>query len=399
MKGFNAAPVHHYMRPYFVYTEQLHYRQKEFCYGSLPRHQIMMNWVQDAFTYYQGRPKFVYAFHSEYSHGDYQQVQVADDDLVALLSYLHDNGHLNRTVLILMSDHGPRFLKERRTLQGKLEERMPYVGFALPPWFKVEYPLLYNNFTNNRNKLTTPFEIHKTLKHILKLGTNYNHQYSHLSERLAKTNIHYSLFERPKKKNSHYFFFGRLKKKNNHYSLFEKPKKNNIHYSLFEEIPISRTCSDAQISPHWCACVKWRELSNSSALIPNAISNIEYEFNSWTSEYRHKCATLKVAKVHTSLIADFDDRMVNFVKSSDRHGRVPQYSNSSITHNKIQIVFTADPGGGEFEVTMDYKSTENNSTFSLNMQDVSRVNRYGHHADCISQVVPHLRQYCFCISS
>ena len=55
----------------------------------------------------------------------------------------------------------------RNTQQGKQEERLPGFIFVFPPWFEKKYPEGYANFLNNANKLTTPFDIHETLKDVL----------------------------------------------------------------------------------------------------------------------------------------------------------------------------------------------------------------------------------------
>jgi len=58
---------------------------------------------------YPSKLKFSFLFHSEYSHEHSNLLQWADDDLRDHLDYLLTSGHLERSVLILMSDHGARF--------------------------------------------------------------------------------------------------------------------------------------------------------------------------------------------------------------------------------------------------------------------------------------------------
>lgn len=60
-----------------------------------------------------------------------------------------------------------RFAEIRSTQQGKLEERLPFFSFTFPPWFKSKYPEAYNNFKENAHRLTTPFDINKTLRNVL----------------------------------------------------------------------------------------------------------------------------------------------------------------------------------------------------------------------------------------
>lgn len=68
------------------------------------------------------------------------QVGLEDADLHAMLTRLWLAGRLKDTVLVMMADHGHRFAEFRNTLQGKLEERLPYFAWVLPEEFQTRYP-------------------------------------------------------------------------------------------------------------------------------------------------------------------------------------------------------------------------------------------------------------------
>ncbi len=72
-------------------------------------------------------------------------------------------GLINLTDLFGVS----RFADIRDTQQGKLEERLPFFSFTFPSWFKSKFPEAFNNFKENARRLTTPFDINKTLRNIL----------------------------------------------------------------------------------------------------------------------------------------------------------------------------------------------------------------------------------------
>lgn len=142
-------------------------------------------------TYHNKKPLFAFSFHGELSHDSINLIGNADDDLTEWLQNLQRNGLLDNTILILMSDHGNRyashfrnkicrfaknisiptlilrFAEVRNTLQGKLEERLPFFSFIFPEKFKKQFPKQYTNFRDNLNRLVTPFDIHKTLLDIL----------------------------------------------------------------------------------------------------------------------------------------------------------------------------------------------------------------------------------------
>lgn len=70
----------------------------------------MLNYMKEVFNVYKQQPKFLFGFHGELSHDSYNDIGVVDEDLRNWLRDLHEFGHLNNTVLILMSDHGHRFV-------------------------------------------------------------------------------------------------------------------------------------------------------------------------------------------------------------------------------------------------------------------------------------------------
>lgn len=60
------------------------------------------------FSVYKSKPKFLFGFHGELSHDDYNLIEAADNDLVTFLENLENSGALENTLLILMADHGHR---------------------------------------------------------------------------------------------------------------------------------------------------------------------------------------------------------------------------------------------------------------------------------------------------
>jgi len=68
----------------------------------------------------------------------------------------------------MMADHGNRFAEVRATLQGKQEERLPFFSFTFPESFKKRFPQEYKTFLANEHHLATPFDIHATLKHVIR---------------------------------------------------------------------------------------------------------------------------------------------------------------------------------------------------------------------------------------
>lgn len=72
----------------------------------------MLNYIKEIFNVYKNQPKFLFGFHGELSHDSYNDIGVVDNDLHNWIKDLNEFGHLNNTILILMSDHGHRFVSQ-----------------------------------------------------------------------------------------------------------------------------------------------------------------------------------------------------------------------------------------------------------------------------------------------
>ncbi|KAK3095871.1 hypothetical protein FSP39_020161 [Pinctada imbricata] len=347
MLGFQEQPVHHYMRPFYLASEKIYSFNKPYCLGSLNRHKTMINWFRDCFTMYYDRPKFMFGFHSEFSHRDSNTLQWADDDLLHFLTFLYENKYLQNTLLILMSDHGARFHDIRKTLQGKYEERMPYFAFRFPDWFVTKYPRTYAKFVKNSKRLTTPFDIHETFLDLLYFNSTM------------------------------------------------KTKGNTRGISLLRRIPKDRKCEDAGISSHWCACLNWDPVSKMDGAVQRSAKSVLKFINTLTKKYRQKCHHLILQNITNAQFISANPNIVRFRGSSDLDGRHANFSNSEMPqHVLYQITLMTSPGNAVFEATVRYDRKSDD--YRVNGHEISRINAYGNSADCIIHVAPQLRQYCYC---
>ena len=349
MLGFRDPPVDHYMRPFYLAAEKIYSFHKPYCLGFQSRHQVMVNWLRDSFTMYPNRLKFTYGFHSEFSHKDSNNLQWADDDLVQFLTFLYENKYLSNTLLILMSDHGARFHDMRKTLQGKYEERMPYFAFRFPDWFPSRYPRAHAKFIKNSQRLTTPFDIHATFLDIL----NY-----------SSTSVN--------------------------------SRKGVKGISLFQRIPKDRTCADAGIASHWCACLQWESVSvTHNDVITSARALLKF-INALTKPYRTKCHYLLLKNVTHAQSISANMNIVRYNGSHDLDGRIAKMNPKSKMLDNVlfQITIVTSPGDAIFEATVKYIAKS--GQYNVNEREISRINPYGNSADCILFTAPHLRQYCLC---
>ncbi|CAF4482478.1 unnamed protein product, partial [Rotaria sp. Silwood2] len=165
LKGFRDPPVDYYGRPFYLFAESRK-SSKPLCFGSITRLQAMFNWIRDFFDMYPHQPKFSYLFHSDYSHNSNNRIPYADNELLAFLQMMQTHNYLDRTILIIMTDHGARYASLRNTYQGRLEERLPFMSIRMPPEFQAQYPTIMRNLRLNSRRLTTPFDLHETFEHL-----------------------------------------------------------------------------------------------------------------------------------------------------------------------------------------------------------------------------------------
>ena len=356
LKGFREQPVDHYGRPFYLVAESMR-TSKPYCFGSITRLQSMLNWIRDLFDMYPNQPKFSFIFHSQYSHDTNNRLPYGDDELLAFLKYMHANGYFDRTVFIVMADHGARYSSIRKTYQGKLEERLPFISIRMPEAFQRAYPQYMYNLRLNSHRLTTPFDLHETLQHMFE-------------------------FHGPEPYQS----------------------KSNRSFSLFQLIPENRTCLQADIEQHWCACLHWNDLSVVEPIITKFAQQAVDFLNEFVSTYRTECAPLRLHRINKASQLEANERLLKFLGSSDKDGRVPSFRNQTwkIFHQHLvdnqtkfyQIQFETLPGLGLYELTAEYHAL--NDSFLIRKRRLSRMNKYGHTSACIAYKRPELREICYC---
>ena len=215
-----------------------------------------------------------------------------------------------------------RFGPLRQTYVGKLEERLPFMYVALPIWFADRYPALWKNLQTNSKRLTTPFDVYETLLNCLP-------------------------------------FTG----------IVSPNTIDKRGMSLFAEIPPERTCKQAGISPHWCACNRNRVSITEDVYIGPAASHVVDFINSQLRRYRGRCAQIRL-DVTTDAMKTTDDVGVTYL-----------------------LVLRTQPGDALFEVTVRHTSSDGRDSYDI-VGDISRINRYGDQAKCIKYHTH--KKFCFC---
>ncbi|XP_050396584.1 uncharacterized protein LOC126815085 [Patella vulgata] len=339
MGGFQKLPTDYYLRPFAIALNDDPYVWNSFhnCVQNRSETSIILQYGLDFFQTFRHRPAFAFSFPVHLTHGEaIKYAYTADDYYFEILEKALHNGIFNNTVLIFFGDHGYRFGDFVKTFIGKLEERMPMMYVTVPKWFHQKYPQIVNNLSHNTKRLTSNFDIYETLNDIL-------------------------------------YFTGNPK------GSIDVTKQRGI--SLFEKIPGERTCDNAGILPHWCVCKLEEDgLSKNSEFRDRSVQFFVNEVNNRLENYK-MCSRVQLSKIKDFKI---------FKSTSKSPDNVSALSNGSNMYI-IKISVLLNPGSGEFDTTLVYNARS--ETFDT-PGAISRMNKYGHTADCVKG--EKIQPLCYC---
>ena len=228
MKGFSNQTCHHYFKHYhYRFLEMLSSydlpkltksekykikkskRSEDLCIGGRKRHQVQMDLLLNFKREYINLTNTITFMHYvENSHDSNERFNWVDNDLFTFLSTGFNEGLFNNTAIFLYSDHGTRFSDKRENNNRYLEERLPFFSVYLPQSYREKYLEKYNNLKINSLRLTSPFDIHATVRELTGLQP-------------ILPNVHLS----------------------------------NRSISLLSRMP-ERNCENIGISEHFCTCVQ-----------------------------------------------------------------------------------------------------------------------------------------------
>lgn len=257
--GFYQSPTDYYLRPFMLAAEKFMKVKKKdnlnLCLGPTATSDHILQYALDLATKLKNTLYFGLFWMNSFSHNNVNSPSSMDLRILQFFNNLTESGALNNTFIVFLSDHGMRFGKIRETFIGWLEERLPFIYMWVPEWYREKYPQKFNNFIENRDRLTSPYDLHLTLQDVL-----YN---NHTNGSAAC------------------------------------PKC----FSLFDEVPWNRSCVDVGITEHWCTCSEYRTLSTEGQSVKamvkfalNEINKIVLNGTNFTVNNK-KCATLSVKRI------------------------------------------------------------------------------------------------------
>ncbi|XP_055878373.1 uncharacterized protein LOC106061960 isoform X1 [Biomphalaria glabrata] len=340
--GFLKTPATHYSKSiaFAIEQDELIRNASSHCIGNQPEVLFHLEYLKSFLDKFPRKPLYALLFFTRISHDDITMLRIIDDHVYSFFKKLKDSGHLNNTMMITFSDHGPRYGPIRHSHMGDVENRNPLLIFTMPTWFLHKYPDVAGNLKTNTGRLTSQYDIHATVRDLL------------------------------------YFR-----------STGDNPLPKTRHgMSLFQEVPRNRTCQDASVSEEFCLC----NYQNFITVLPN--SSIAHQVANKVVEAMNarldhaKCESLKLHNVSEVYVLKVLNKLFKLVKT--------------VFRIKVETV----PGNGVFDATVhvegisDWESWEQLSITHLNnvtvAEGLDRLNRYSGQSDCVSD--PKIQLICYC---
>ncbi|KAJ8938491.1 hypothetical protein NQ318_020807 [Aromia moschata] len=322
-KGFRDPPTDYYFRPYVLASEKLKKVSKDgmtYCTGPETAGERIMNVAKDFAITFKEYPNFGFFWMNSFSHNKLNSPTGMDNKIRSFLADLDNSGVLENSIVIFLSDHGMRFGDIRLTETGWLEERLPFIYFSFPKWFKEKYPVEFRNFQNNSYRLTSPYDVHMTLKHILVLsGHNYT---------IAPGDA--------------------------------CPKCR----SLFEEVEEERSCEDAGIEQHWCTCAGYTSSHLTKEVADKVTSYVIGQIHDLMRSRNsdHRCAKYTVDKLISSSLSH------PFLYKNDTYLLVKFQTNPKAVY-ETTINFKGDIKGQNYSISGDISRLDSYSDHSKCVSD------------------------------
>ncbi|XP_054283059.1 uncharacterized protein LOC129000151 isoform X1 [Macrosteles quadrilineatus] len=352
--GLKQQPTLHYMRTFWLAIEEsLLYRMSStYCLGPKPKHIVYFEYLRSFLRVYRDSPAFLFSLFNEASHDYVNTVGAIDEDLKDFLSSSFEEGLFNRTVVLILGDHGNRIDSIRLTDVGRVEDRMPMVSVVLPPWTKKVYPEWHEALKKNSKRLLSSYDIHGTFLDVLSTLTD------------SVPNI---------------YEFEKLKKTGLNMRWAKHFSQKSPEMSFFREVPTTRECTEAGIPDWFCVCQTDQEkLSTDDRRSVEAAKAVVKHFNNDLLDGLVECATQELTKVESAVLT-----------RSKRHP----------SEYQVQVMFRTQPGDGVFEASVDVRTVDGTEVHQV-VGELLRINRYGSQADCLPPAVRAnstiLRGVCYC---
>jgi hypothetical protein len=139
------------------------------CLYNLPTISYSLEYSRQFLNAYRDMPKFLRVGDINAHEGTGEVIKYDDEELYQFLEYLRTDGHLDNSVLIVISDHGymmPGLHHSFKTEDHMKDLLLPFLSIVVSK--KLDgYEQIKANLQNHENLLINPFYVHDTLVSIL----------------------------------------------------------------------------------------------------------------------------------------------------------------------------------------------------------------------------------------
>ncbi|GFO06415.1 hypothetical protein PoB_003292000 [Plakobranchus ocellatus] len=200
-------------------------RRKSACAGPRPISEYQLEYLIRFLDTFPNKPVACATFIINLTHDDSTQAGYIDEHIFNFYKTLGEKKYLDKSLVMLLSDHGQRWGEIRKTYNGIVESRNPFLFLTFPPWFLKKYPDIARNLETNTLRLTSHFDTRQMLLDLL-------------------------------------YFRGREP---------IPPYRGKHGISLFRELPEDRTCANASIPGNQCLCGqnvdKFMDVNSSNSIL------------------------------------------------------------------------------------------------------------------------------------
>ncbi|XP_008207346.2 uncharacterized protein LOC100117011 [Nasonia vitripennis] len=354
--GFRLQPTDYYLRPFCVAAEteigNTHKLNADLCLGTRYNFDSLLHYTRKVAEEFAADPYFGFFWQASLTHDYIEYPQLGDDSYHDFFAYLDKNDLLRDTALIFMSDHGMRWGSFRQTYQGRLEDSLPFLFILLPDWWKQDHPAAWDNLQRNARSLTTPFDLHETLRDILE------------PKRLLQ--------KAPRDPSQ---------------SVLPSVEPDAIPrgISMFKPIPDYRSCELAGIPEHWCMCHSRRNVSHDDPVVLKVVDFVVREINDMLAKYPQCARLAPLSLLDAKALGDRSS------ESDDKAKKKDEDKQPAAPWTDYTVTLETTPGNAVFEGSTRYRS--DNGTMTL-VGSISRLNAYGKQSACVDDF--HMRLYCYC---
>lgn len=292
-KGFLHPPTDYYLHPLSLAMAKKvgheTWANAKLCYGPRLAFEVLLDYMVKTAVTFRDSLYFQFVWANSLFHDYLNNPRLGDELLYLTLEFLRNNGFLNNTAFILLSDHGIRWGSIRSTYQGKIEERMPLAYLTFPSWFRHKYPLAMRNLGKNVLRLTTPFDVYETLLDILRISQGKRIRFDRWYD---SNNDDYKGGGNDRKSSS------KRTSSTDRAAHSESDEKLPRGISMFRPIPLRRTCKMAGIEEHWCVCHSMQSVPINSTLVQSGAQFIVQVINGLVRKHGGSCAKLVLFKIN-----------------------------------------------------------------------------------------------------